>query len=214
MNRSQPSAPFVAVEGIECSGKSTLCAALAERLRAGGRSVLATREPGGTPLGDAVRGILLDSSLRINALTEALLVNAARAQHVADAIRPALLTGTTVLCDRYVDSTLAYQGYGRGVDLDVLRAMCDAATGGLTADVTIVVDVPVGVSRERLRARGGETDRLEREDDAFHERVRRGYLELAKGPGHCAIDGTQAAADVLARALSALGVAATSSEVP
>lgn len=211
MNRSQPSALFVAVEGIEGSGKSTLCAALAERLRPGGRSVLVTREPGGTPLGDAVRGILLEPSLHVNALTEALLVNAARAQHVADAIRPALLAGTTVLCDRYVDSTLAYQGYGRGVGLDVLSAMCDAATGGLHAGVTIVVDVPVAVSRERLRARGGAADRLEREDDAFHERVRRGYLELAKRPSHFTVDGTQDAGDVLARALRVLGAAMAAS---
>ena len=204
---SAPAAPrarFVVVEGIECSGKSTLLASLAERMRAEGCDVLVTREPGGTPLGDAVRAIALDRTIAAGPVAEALLMNAARAQHVAAAIRPALEAGRTVLCDRYVDSTLAYQGYGRGLDLNVLRALCDAATGGLTPDVTLIVDVPVNVSRERMRKRGVAADRMEAEDDAFHERVRQGYLALAKRGGAYVLDGTLEASEVLRQALCTL----------
>ncbi len=201
---ASPRALFVVVEGIECSGKSTLLAALAERLRSEGRDVLVTREPGGTPLGEAVRAIALDRSIAVTPMAEALLMNAARTQHVAAAIRPALETGCTVLCDRYVDSTLAYQGYGRGLDLGVLRALCDAATGGLMPDVTLIVDVPVSVSRERMRLRGVAADRMESEDDGFHERVRQGYLELSKRTGGYLLDGARNAPDVLRQALDAL----------
>lgn len=206
MNESRfGSAPaFVTVEGIEASGKSTLLAALAERFRRAGVDPLVTREPGGTPLGDAVRAIFLDRSVAVSALTEALLINAARAQHVADAIRPALAAGRVVLCDRYVDSTLAYQGYGRGLDVAYLRGMCDAATGGLEPDVTLLVDVPVEVSLLRTAARGRAVDRLENEDAAFHERVRRGYLELARSPRHFVVDGTLAPDELLQLAANAL----------
>jgi dTMP kinase len=195
---------FIVIEGIECSGKSTLLPALAEKLRAEGAAVVVTREPGGTPLGDAVRSIFLDRTIEVDALTEAFLMNAARARHVAETIRPALADGRTVLCDRYTDSTLAYQGYGRGLDLTMLRDLCDTATGGLKPVLTLLVDVPVRVSRERMLARASETDRLEREDDAFHERVRNGFLELAASPDHRVIDGMLAAPDVLERALRAV----------
>jgi dTMP kinase len=198
---------FVVVEGIEGSGKSTLLAALAGRLRSDGRDVFVTREPGGTPVGDAVRAVFLDRSISIAPLTEALLINAARAQHVSDAIRPALEGGRPVLCDRFVDSTLAYQGYGRGLDLSFLRDLCHAATGGLVPNLTFLVDVPVEISRARTHSRERAVDRLESEADAFHERVRRGYLELAALPGHCVLDGTLAAEDVVERALQALGAA-------
>ena len=203
--RAASGARFVVIEGIECSGKSTLLAALAERLRAE-REVVTTREPGGTPLGDAVRGIFLDRSITLDALSEAFLINAARAQHVRDTIAPALRAGRTVLCDRYVDSTLAYQGYGRGLDLTMLRTLCDTATGALEPDLTLIVDLPVAVSRERMRARGAPADRLEREDDAFHERVRHGYVELAKNPAHRLLDGNLAQPELLARALRATGL--------
>lgn len=196
---------FVVVEGIECSGKSTLLAALAEQLRARNHDVVTTREPGGTPLGDAIRAVVLDPAIEVDALSEALLMNAARAQHVRDTIRPALHAGRTVLCDRYVDSTLAYQGYGRGLDLQRLRGLCDVATGGLQADLTIVVDVPLRLSRERIRSRGLDADRLEGEGDAFHERVRNGYLQLAKLPAHALLDGTLPPERVLKHALDALG---------
>jgi dTMP kinase len=181
---------FVVVEGIEGSGKSTLVGALAERLREDGRDVVVTREPGGTPLGDAVREVFLKRRIDISPLAESLLVNAARAQHVADVIRPALGAGRIVLCDRFTDSTLAYQGYGRGVGAESLRELCAIAAAGVTADVVFVLDVPLRVARERLRERSSASDRIEREGDAFHERVRRGFLELAKSPKHRLLDGT------------------------
>lgn len=198
---------FVTIEGIEASGKSTLAESLAGRLQADGRDVFVTREPGGTPVGDAVRVIFLDRSIRIEPLAEALLINAARVQHVARGIRPALDAGRAVVCDRFIDSTLAYQGYGRGLDLGELRELCEKAAGGLVPDLTLLVDVPVDVSRERRRERGGALDRLESEADAFYERVRDGYLELARGPRHRVIDGTLTVGEVLRQALTALGEA-------
>jgi dTMP kinase len=181
---------FVAVEGIEGSGKSTLVDGLAGALRADGYEVIVTREPGGTAIGNAVRAIFLDPTLRMEPLTESLLVNAARAEHVKDVIRPALDAQRIVLCDRFVDSTLAYQGFGRGLPLEKLRAICDAATGGLEPDLVLLLDVPVSVARKRLGERSHAADRIEREDDDFHERVRRGFLELAKSPQHEILDGT------------------------
>ena len=196
---------FVTIEGIEGSGKSTLLAGLSERLRAAGCDVVATREPGGTPLGDAVRSIFLDPAVAIEPLAESMLINAARAQHVARVIRPALEAGRIVLCDRFVDSTLAYQGYGRGLDLKLLRELCDIATRELRPDLTLLVDVAVDVSRARTRARSGSNDRLEAEDDAFHERVRRGYLELARGcANHEVLDGAIDAVTLIDRAYVAV----------
>ena len=202
---------FVTLEGIEGSGKSTLLAGLAGWLRDGGREVVTTREPGGTPLGDAIRALFLDRSLKIDPVTEAMLVNAARAQHVASVIRPALASGLVVLCDRFVDSTIAYQGFGRGLDVAELSELCRVATGGLVPDVTFVLDVPLQVSRARTRARHPDADRMEAEDDAFHERVRAGFLTIAAGSRrHAVLDGTldvaalmHAAADVIARRFGA-----------
>ena len=209
MSRAHASAGarFVVVEGIECSGKSTLLAALAHRLRAGGYTVVLTREPGGSPLGEALRTLVLDRADAVDARAEALLMNAARAQHVAETIRPALAAGATVLCDRFIDSTLAYQGYGRGVDIGTLRAVNAAATGGLEPNLTLLLDVPVRVSRERMRLRAGAADRFEREDDAFHERVRDGYLELAAESAHVVLDGTLAPQEIYEHAMQALHAA-------
>jgi dTMP kinase len=193
---------FVVIEGIEGSGKSTLMTQLSEHLAAGGHGVVVTREPGGTQLGDAVRAIFLNRAIAISPLTESLLVNAARAQHVADVIRPALADGRIVLCDRFSDSTLAYQGYGRGLDLSSLRAVCATAAGGLEPDLVLLLDVPVSVARARLRERNGPTDRIESEDDDFHERVRRGFLELAADSlRHVVLDGMTPPGHVLHEAL-------------
>ncbi len=183
---------FITVEGIEGCGKSTLLAGLSQRLRATGREIIVTREPGGTPTGDAIRRIFLEPTLRIAPLTEALMINAGRAQHVVETIGPALARGATVLCDRFVDSSLAYQGYGRGLDLAFLRSIAQAATGGLVPDCTVILDIPVTVSRERIRARHDHVDRLEAEGDDFHARVRNGYLELARqAPRYHVFDGTK-----------------------
>jgi len=147
--------------------------------------------------------------LRIDPVAEAFVVNASRAQHVAEVIEPALRAGKWVLCDRFAAATLAYQGYGRGVDLDTLRRLAAIATRGCEPDITLLVDVPVAVSRERVLARsradGTAVDRLEREDAAFHERVRDGYLALAKGdPRFHVLDGTLSPTELLATAWEAL----------
>lgn len=188
---------FIAVEGIEGSGKSTLVGGLAESLHTEGRDVLVTREPGGTAIGNAVRAIFLDPTLAIDPMAESMLVNAARAQHVGEKIKPALDAGRVVLCDRYVDSTLAYQGYGRGLNMEQLRKLCDIATGGLEPDLTVLLDLPVSAARARMKERQHSADRIESENDDFHDRVRRGFLELAKSPRHSILDGTLPAEDLL-----------------
>lgn len=196
---------FVVIEGIEGSGKSTLMGGLGAALRAEGYGVVMTREPGGTAVGDAVREIFLDEPIPVAPWTEVLLVNAARAQHACDVIRPALAAGRIVLCDRFTDSTLAYQGYGRDLELDVIRNVCAVATRGVEPNLTLLVDLPVSVARSRMRQRPGAADRIEREDDAFHERVRRGFLTLAQAsPSHRILDGTQAPERVLEEALDAV----------
>ncbi len=172
---------FVTFEGPEGGGKTTQIKLLDAWLREQGIAVLTTREPGGTAVGDQVRAILL-STAHVGMLAEAevLLFSAARAQIVREMIRPHLEQGGTVLCDRYADSTLAYQGYGRELDLETLRTITAFATGGLWPDVTICLDLPAteGLARRR-RATDGEWNRLDAEELAFHERVRDGYLALA-----------------------------------
>ena len=200
------SVDFITVEGIEGCGKSTLVAGLASRLRATGREIIVTREPGGTPAGDAIRRIFLEPGLELSPLTEALLINASRAQHVVELIGPALHRGAIVLCDRFSDSTLAYQGYGRGIDRAFLRQLCDTAAGGLVPRRTFVLDLPVAVSRERVAQRdGAERDRMEREDQGFYERVRRGFLDLStREPRYRVMDATQAPEQLVAQAYEAI----------
>lgn len=171
---------FITFEGIEGSGKTTLLQGIAARFRAAKRNILVTREPGGTAAGNAIRKVFLESGLRIDPLTEAFLVNASRAQLVSEEIGPALEANRLVLCDRYTDSTLAYQGYGRGMDLDGLRNLCRAATGGLSPDLTFLVDIDVQTSRSRVTTRANAVDRVEAADLDFHERVRAGFLALAQ----------------------------------
>jgi dTMP kinase len=174
--------------------------------------VLVTREPGGTPLGEAVRQLFLEPGRRVAAESEALLLSAARAQHVSDVIAPALSDGKWVVTDRFTMATLAYQGYGRGLPLDALRALAGFATRGYEPDLVLLVDVPVQLSMERVRERavaGSREDRLEREDAAFHERVRQGYLELARGDARIhVIDGTRPVDDVAGDAWRIVSAAA------
>jgi dTMP kinase len=192
---------FITFEGIEAAGKSTLIAALNDDLRARGENVLVTREPGGTPLGDRIRQIWRDPASAIDPLAEALLMSADRAQHVAETIAPALRAGTTILCDRYFDSTIAYQGFGRGLDIEMLLELSLLATSRITPDLTLLVDIPPALSLERLGARGN-ADRLELESLDFHTRVCAGYHELVKRyPSRfVVIDGTASPAEVLAAA--------------
>jgi dTMP kinase len=170
---------LVTFEGIEAAGKSTLIAALSERLSSVGDAVLVTREPGGTPLGDSLRALFKDPAYQIDGVAEVMLLNASRAQLVADVIGPALREGRTILCDRFFDATIAYQGFGRGLEVEMLLDLCLAATRRIAPDLTFLIDIPVEVSAQRVRARGFP-DRLEREGAAFHEAVRHGYLELAR----------------------------------
>ncbi|WP_288434661.1 dTMP kinase [uncultured Deinococcus sp.] len=175
-----PPAPglFLTFEGPEGAGKSTQLAALVRRLRAAGHTVTETREPGGTLLGTEVRRVVLDPALEMGPLPEFLLYSASRAQLVAEVIRPALERGEVVVCDRYADSTLAYQGYGRGLDLGFLERVTQEATGGLRPDLTVLLDLDPALGLARAAQRG-QPDRLERADLAFHTRVREGFLALA-----------------------------------
>jgi dTMP kinase len=182
---------FIVVEGPEGSGKSTLVKWLAGRLEAHGRSVVAVREPGGTPLAEAARTLVLTSREDLTPASELFLMLAARADLVARVIRPALAAGGIVVGDRYGLSTIAYQVAGRGLPARDVAAAHRVATGGLEPDLTLVLDVPVAVGRARQRQDGKSQDRFEREDDQFHERVRRAYREAA-GPGVVHLDATQA----------------------
>ncbi len=171
---------FITFEGVEGSGKTTQISRLAEWLEQQGRIVLRTREPGGTPAGEQIRQVLLDHrNTTLTAHTEAFLVLAARVQHLHEVIRPALAQGAIVLCDRFVDSTLAYQGYGRGLNIASLRRLNRVATQGLEADLTILFDVPVATGLARRRSHR-YNNRLDVESDAFHIKIRKGFLQLAK----------------------------------
>jgi dTMP kinase len=177
---------FVTFEGPEGCGKTTQMRRLAGYLREQGFEVLTTREPGGTPIGDRVRAILLDPvHTEMRPPTEFLLFSASRAQHVGQVIRPHLARGGVVLCDRFADSSLAYQGYGHGQDVEVLRAITRFATGDLAPDLTFYLDVPVEVGLQRKAGgRGDAWNRMEQKELAYHERVRVGYLAMAaKEPG-------------------------------
>lgn len=175
---------FITLEGPDGAGKSSQAGQLAERIRALGRDVTLTREPGGTQMGERVRQVLMDvKGGGHDGLSDALLFNAARRRHTIEVIRPALARGSVVVCDRYTDSTLAYQGYGDGVRLDLLKVITGSATDGLVPARTVLVDLPVELGLARKH--GGAADDLTRfelqgeHDQAFHERVRAGYFELA-----------------------------------
>ena len=169
------------LEGGEGSGKTTQALRLCQLLTAQGYDVLHTREPGGTSVAERLRSILLDrSDEAIAPETEALLILAARRQHVDHVIRPALTRGRVVVCDRFSDSTMAYQGYARGLDVKQLRAMNEWATGGLTPHLTLLFDVPIGVGLRRRRGQAGGQNRLDLETRRFHSNVRAGFHALAK----------------------------------
>jgi len=195
--------PFITFKGMEGCGKSTQAKLLARAL---GPDTVLTQEPGGTAIGRAIRQLLLHPANRaMSAEAEVLLFFADRAQHVAEVIRPALAAGKIVISTRYVDTSLAYQGYGRGLDLDRIRSVAVLATGGLRPDLTLFFDLPLEIGLARVVSRGGR-DRLESEVREFHERVRNGYLELAAAEPDrwIRIDASGSEADVEARTRAAV----------
>ncbi|MBI4417176.1 MAG: dTMP kinase [Ignavibacteriales bacterium] len=172
---------LITFEGLDFSGKSTQAQRLANRLTREGFRVLVVREPGGTAIGERIRSVLLDKSFTgMTDTAELFLFSASRAQLVNDVIRPALNRGTVVVCDRFYDSTTAYQGWGRGLPPDAVQTVNNLATGGLQPSLTIFLDVPVDVLEARARAAGSGKDRMESNGHAFYDRVRRGYLALAQ----------------------------------
>jgi len=208
---------FLSFEGGEAAGKSVQAARLAESLGTGGREVLLTREPGGTPFAERIRDVLLHArEVDLTPEAQALLFSAARSQHTRDVIRPALAAGKVVVADRYFDSTLAYQGYGLGADLDGLRAVTRFAVGSLAPQRTFLIDVPVAVTLSRLGTRSGTArwDRFHGDDRAFYDRVRDGYLRLAAAePGRfVVVDGDRpedmVAADIRRQVDQLLGLPA------
>ena len=201
---------FITFEGPEGSGKTTQLQRVAARVREGGIECVTTKEPGGTPLADQIRAILLHSENTMDRLTELLLYAASRRQHVVEVIRPALERGAVVLCDRFTDATLAYQGFGRLLDLDRLRSLNDWVTDALVPHVTLLFDIEEETGLRRARSRNAtatnDEGRFEAEDVRFHRRVREGYLALALAEPErfVTIDASGSIDEVFERTLAAL----------
>ncbi len=171
---------FITFEGIEGSGKTTQTELLYDYLLGAGHRVVKTREPGGTGLGEAVRKVLLQKELHVFPLSELLLFMAGRVQHMEEVIQPTLSGGGIVLCDRFIDATYAYQGYGRGLDLGIIGTLNRLVTKGVTPNLTVLVDCEVETGLKRKLVDNPLSDRFEKEDVAFHEKIRSAYLKLAK----------------------------------
>ncbi|MGN6170226.1 MAG: dTMP kinase [Solirubrobacteraceae bacterium] len=197
---------LITIEGIDGAGKSTLAAALLPALAERGIDVTLLREPGGVQAAERIRDLVKDPAARIGNRTEALLYAAARAQLVEEALEPRLAAGTWVLLDRFVDSSLAYQGAGRALGIDAVRKVNEFAIGDLRPDRTLLLALDPGAGRARLRGRDASADRLEREGEAFFSRIAEGYVELARAdPERIRIlDGTRAPEEVLTAAVAAL----------
>jgi len=200
---------FITLEGVEGSGKTTQARILADALRSRGYRAGVTREPGGTRAGEAIRAIFLDAAVALAPVAELLLVLADRAQHVREKLRPAMAAGEIVITDRYCDSTFAYQGFGRGFDLKLVRDLNHLASDAMKPDLTFVLDCPVELGLARIKARrsaAATPDRFESEQLAFHRRVREGFLTVAREePDRVRlIDSTRAAEEVSATILEAV----------
>ena len=184
-----PRGVFITFEGGEGTGKSTQVARLARRLEGLGREVVTTREPGGSPGGEAIRALLVSGAVdRWSALSEALLMNAARRDHVERVIRPALARGAWVICDRFADSSRAYQGVAGGVDLGVIAALETAVVGETRPDLTLILDLPIALGLARAASRPGAEARFEAKGEAFHSQLRDAFLEIAgREPERCRV---------------------------
>ncbi len=197
---------FITIEGGEGAGKSTQVGLLCDVLRHRGLTVVATREPGGSPGAEEIRGLLVTGEIeRWDAMTEALLHFAARRDHVVKTVKPALARGEWVVSDRFADSTVAYQGYAQGLGRDVVRTLYETVVGDLAPDLTVILDLPAALGLARERERGGE-DRYERMEDIFHQRLRAGFLDIARrAPERCVvIDGRPDAKTVHAAIFAAV----------
>lgn len=195
---------FIAFEGGDGAGKSTQAARLAGALEARGLTVLRTREPGGTPIGEKLRSLVLEHGHgHIDAHTEALIFAASRAAHASQVIRPALERGEVVLTDRYIDSSVAYQGAGRDLGTDAVRSINEWATSGLQPDLTVLLDVHPADGRSRRTAGDAAEDRLESEADEFHARIRQAFLDLAasRPESYLVLEAQQSVDELAARIL-------------
>jgi dTMP kinase len=199
---------FITFEGGEGSGKSTQIRRLAARLEGQGRIVRQTREPGGSPMGECIRGLLLDPAARLDAMTQIFLFCAARHDHVVELIEPALIRGEWVLCDRFADSSRAYQGAAGEIPEDLVRIFEKAAIGETKPDLTIILDIAPGKGLARANRRRGKNDKadaFEAADLAFHERVRQGYLALAVAePERCVVINADQTEDAIAAEITGL----------
>ncbi|CUS78998.1 dTMP kinase [Candidatus Kryptonium thompsonii] len=172
---------FITFEGVDLCGKTTQAEILVQRLKNSGFDVVFLREPGGTKISELIRNILLDSQNKeMDPITELFLFSASRAQLVREIVIPSLNSGKIVVCDRFYDSTLAYQGYGRGIEIEKIKIVNELASGGLVPDLTFLIDIPVDEIYKRKKEKYGDFDRMERSGIEFYERVRKGYLEIAK----------------------------------
>ena len=196
---------FITLEGVDGGGKTTQARLLADWLEAAGHCVVLTRQPGGTPIGEQLRELVLSPQNHITPEAELFLYLADRAVHVAEVVAPALARGCVVVCERYTDSTLAYQGYGRGLDLELLRRLNELATGGVTPDLTLVLDLPAAEARLDV----SRLDRLESAGDSFRERVTEGFRELARGEPERVklVDGRRSIPEVQAEIISLVSAA-------
>ncbi|MCK4868009.1 MAG: dTMP kinase [Alphaproteobacteria bacterium] len=198
---------FITLEGGEGGGKSTQARRLAAMLESEAGETLLTREPGGSPGAEQIRGLLVDGEVhRWDAITETLLHFAARRDHLVNTVQPALARGAWVISDRFADSTMAYQGFGHGVDRDAIAELYRICVGSLKPDLTLILDLPVEAGLARAAGRGGGEDRYERMDVAFHERLRQGFLEIAgREPARCVvIDAARGEDEVHAQIIAAV----------
>lgn len=197
---------FITLEGGEGAGKSTQVRLLAESLRAAGIETVATREPGGAPGAEQIRALLVDGEVaRWDAMTEALLHSAARREHLVHTVRPALESGTWVVSDRFANSTLAYQGYGLGLGAETVAALNRITIGDFSPDLTLILDLPAEEGLKRAHARGDGAQRYERMGIGFHEKLRRGFLEIARGaPERCVVIDARPSVGEVAAAIRAI----------